>query len=172
MIYSFRVSERITHCLRLNNPNQLSFSFIESPFDAAVGGTSTTKTEANIGSEIWNDRLYSISSISDELLGATLFQTNHYVDSRTMWIYSNRNAEIFIAVYEELGRDGGLMDALQADGWTLKNGWYMEWNGWSGRHKLNKVWSKNVKAGETIFFTSTENSMTFAILIKEGKSLV
>ena len=61
------------------------------------------------------------------------------------------------------------MEALQADGWTLKNGWYLEW---SNQHKLNKVWSKNINAEETISFTSTKDRMTFAILIKEGKIFV
>jgi len=50
---------------------------IYSPLDASVTGTSTIKVEAKIGSEIWSDRGYSISSISDGLLGATLFQPNH-----------------------------------------------------------------------------------------------
>ena len=144
-------------------------SLLDSPFDASVTGTLTTKVKAKIGSEIWSDRGYSISSISDGLLGATLFQTNHYVNARTMSIDSNRNAEIFVAVYEEGNREGGLMEALQADGWTLKNGWYLEW---SNQHKLNKVWSKNINAGETTSFTSTEDRMTFAILIKEGKIFV
>ena len=141
----------------------------DSPFDASVTGISTTKVEAKIGSEIWSDRGYSISSISDGLLGATLFQTNHYVNARTMSIDSNRDAEIFVAVYEEGNREGGLMEALQADGWTLKNEWYLEW---SNQHKLNKVWSKNINAGETISFTSTKDRMTFAMLIKEGKVFV
>ena len=147
----------------------LLISLLDSPFDASVTGTSTTKVEAKIGSEIWSDRGYSISSISDGLLGATLFQPNHYVNARTMSIDSNRDAEIFIAVYEEGNREGGLMEALQADGWTLKNEWYLEW---SNQHKLNKVWSKNINAGETISFTSTKDRMTFAILIKEGKVFV
>ena len=144
-------------------------SLLDSPFDASVTGTSTTKVEAKIGSEIWSDRGYSISSISDGLLGATLFQPNHYVNARTMSIDSNRDAEIFVAVYEEGNREGGLMEALQADGWTLKNEWYLEW---SNQHKLNKVWSKNINAGDTISFTSTKDRMTFAILIKEGKVFV
>ena len=151
----------------------LLISSLDSPFDASVTGTSTTKVEAKIGSEIWSDRGYSISSISDGLLGATLFQPNHYVNARTMSIDSNRNAEIFVAVYEEGNREGGLMEVLQADGWTLKNGWYLEWsNKLNKLHKLNKVWSKNIDAGETISFTSTKDRMTFAILIKEGKIFV
>ena len=77
-------------------------------------------------------------------------------------------ANIFIALYEEGNREGGLMEALQADQWTLKNGWYLEW---SNKHKLNKVWSKKINSGERVSFTSTKNRMTFAILIKEGNIL-
>ena len=127
-------------------------------------GTSTTKVETEIGSEIWSDRGYSISSISDGLLGATLFQPNHYVNARTMSIDSNRDAEIFVAVYEEGNREGGLMEALPADGWTLRDGWHLTF----GNRGLEKVWAKSIKAGETISFTSTKSSMTFAILIKGG----
>lgn len=83
-----------------------------------------------------------------------------------MSINSNRDAEIFLALYEEGDREGGLMEALQSDGWTLENGWYLEW---SNTHKLNKVWSKNINSGETISFASTKDRMTFAILVKEGK---
>ena len=151
---------------------KIYFSFLVSPFDATVKGTETgnwywytTEVEAKIGSEIWKDKGYTISSISNELLGGTLFQSNHYVDKSTMLINSNKDAVIFVAVYEEKSRDGGLMEALQADGWTLKSGLYLEW---LGQHKLNKVWSKKIKAKETISFTSTKNGMTFAILIKEG----
>ena len=151
------------------------FSFIVLPFDATVKGTETgnwywhtTEVEAKIGSEIWRDEGYSISSISNKLLGATLFQSNHFVDKSTISIDSNNDADFFVAVSEEKSRDGGLMEALQADGWTLKSGLYLEWQTYCCQHKLNKVLSKNIKAKETISFTSTKNGMTFAILIKEG----
>ena len=136
-------------------------------FDPTVKGTTTTKAEAKAGSKIWKDREYSISSISDELIGSILFQPSHYVNPGTMSISANRNAEAFIALFEEgKGREGGLMKVLEADGWTLKNGWYLEW---SNQHKLNKIWSKKINAGETVSFTSTKNRMTFSILIKEGR---
>ena len=153
-----------TEPVKLIQSNDFMFSLTDAPFDATVTGIPTTQVKAKVGIPIWSDRSqYPITSISDELLGATLFQPNHYVNARTMSIDSNRDAEMFVAVYEEGNREGGLMEALQADGWTLKNGWYLEW---SNQHKLNKVWSKNINAGETTSFTSTEDRMTFAILIK------
>ena len=144
------------------------FLLIAASLDLIVTGITTTRAEATIGAKLWKDRGYSISSINDELLGSILFQTNHYVNSKTISIESNNNADIFIALYEEGNREGGLMEALQADQWTLQNGWYLEW---SNKHKLNKVWSKKINSGESVSFTSTKNRMTFAILIKEGNIL-
>ena len=144
-----------------------SCSKIDAPFDPTVSGITTTEVEAKLGSKIWKDRGYSISSINDELVGNILFQPAHYVNAGTMSINANRNAEAFIALYEEGDREGGLMEALQANGWTLKNDWYLEW---SNQHKLNKVWSKKINGGETVSFTSTKDRMTFAILVKEGRN--
>ena len=144
-------------------------SLTDAPFDATVTGIPTTQVEAKVGVPIWSDRKqYPITSISDELLGATLFQPTHYVKAGTMSIDSNKDAEIFIALLIADNREGGLMAALPADGWTLKSDWYIEW---SNQHKLSKVWSKNIKAGETISFTSTMDRLTFAILIKEGNNI-
>ena len=112
--------------------------------------------------------------MSDEFLGLSLFQPKHYVGAGTVSINSNTDAEIFIALFIEDDRnlrDGGLMEALPADGWTLKDGLYLEWDGGhygGGIHRLSKVWSKNIKAGETISFTSTKGQMSFAILMKRG----
>ena len=86
-----------------------------------------------------------------------------------MSITSNRDAEIFIALYIlEANREGGLMENLPADGWTLRDGWHLTF----GNRGLEKVWAKSIKAGETISFTSTKSSMTFAILIKGGNIFV
>ena len=144
------------------------FLLIAASFDPIVNGITTTKIEATIGAKLWKDRGYSISGINDELLGAILFQPKHYVNSKTISIESNNDADIFIALYEEGNREGGLMEALQADQWTLENGWYLEW---SNKHKLNKVWSRKINSGESVSFRSTKNRMTFAILIKEGNTL-
>ena len=145
------------------------FSLTDAPFDATVTGIPTTQVIAKVGIPIWRDRSqYPITSISDELLGATLFQPNHYVKAGTMSIDSNKDAEIFIALLIADNREGGLMKALPADGWTLKSDWYIEWKD----NRLSKVWSKNIKAGETISFTSTMDRLTFAILMKEGNNFV
>ena len=146
------------------------FSLIDESFDTTVTGIPTTQAEAKIGTLIWSDRSqYPITSISDGLLGSTIFQPRHYVNAGTMSIDSNRDAEVFVALYIGDNREGGLMEALPAEGWTLKNDWYIEW---SNHHKLSKVWSKHIKAGETISFTSTMDRLTFAILIKEGNNFV
>ena len=144
------------------------FLLIAKQFDPIVNGIPTTKVEATIGAKLWKDRGYLISGINDELLGAIIFQPNHRVNSKTIAIESNEDADVFIALYEEGNREGGLMEVLQADQWTLENGWYLEW---SNKHKLNKVWSKKIKSGERVAFRSTKNQMSFAILIKQGNTM-
>ena len=139
---------------------------IDALFNPTVAGTPTTKVDVSLGSKIWMDRDYTISDMTDGLSGAILFQPNYYVNSRNISIDSNANAEIFVALYEEGDREGGLMQALYIDRWTLKNGWYIEW---SKKHKLNKVWSKKIRSGESVSFTSSKDRMTFAILVKHDK---
>ena len=141
---------------------------IDALFNPTVVGTPTTKVDVSLGSKIWMDRNYTISNMADGLSGAILFQPNYYVNGRDISIDSNANAEIFVALYEEGDREGGLMQVLHIDGWTLKNGWYIEW---SKRHKLNKVWSKKISSGEKVSFTSSKDRMTFAILVKKDRIL-
>ena len=127
----------------------------------SVSGISTTETEADIGVAIFSDRSYSISSIPDELVGSTLFQPEHYVARSTITVSSNENAEVVVALME--ARDGGLIDVLPSEGWTLKEGWSVDWH-----ESLNKVYHKPVSAGGSVTFTSTEDQMTFAILVVKG----
>ena len=130
-----------------------------------VTGIPTEKVQASIGSKIWSDRNYQISKISDGLEGATLFKPKHYVHSTTMSIIATENdVQVFVALYEEGNREGGLMQELGANGWELTS----EFLEWSNQYRLNKVWKKNIAAGTTISFKSTKNSMTFAILASEG----
>ena len=119
-----------------------------------------------MGSKIWSDRSYTISNMSEKLVGTTLFQTKHYVRRATIEVSSNRNAFVLIALYEEGNREGGLVDSLQSDGWTLKEGWFVEW---SNTYKLNNIFSKIINAGTKVQFTSTRKDMTFAIFAYEGK---
>ena len=77
---------------------------------------------------------------------------------------ANTDIEIFVALFEEGNREGGLMQELDANGWELTS----EFLEWSNQHKLNKVWRINAAAGTTISFKSTSDSMTFAILATEG----
>ena len=137
------------------------------PDVADVSGIPTTKTEAKLGAKIWTDRdHYRISEINNELLGATLFKSAHYRHRATMSVTANKKAAVYVALYEP--RDGGLMQVLQTDGWELTSH-ELAWIDGPNTHKLNKIWTKQVNAGSTISFTSTKDSMTFAILVKEGK---
>ena len=110
---------------------------------------------------IFSDRIYSISSIPDELVGSILFQTEHYVARSTITISSDKNADVIVALSEV--RNGGLIDVLPSDGWTLKEEWSVGWS-----ESLNKVYLKPVSAGGSVTFTSTEDKMTFAIFVVKG----
>ena len=83
---------------------------------------------------------------------------------------ANTDIEIFVALFEEGNREGGLMQELDANGWELTSE-FLEFQGWSNKHKLNKVWTKNAAAGTTISFQSTSDSLTFSILATKGMIL-
>ena len=136
----------------------MNILLITGPFNADVSGIPTTKTEAKLGALMWTDRTYRISTINDELVGATFFKPEHYVDKATISVTANHNADVFVAVHEP--RDGGLIQGLQTSGWELTN--------YSIAPRLNKVLKKQISAGSTVLFTSTEDNMTFAILVKKG----
>ena len=111
-----------------------------------------------MGVAIFADRSYSISSIPDELVGSILFQAEHYVARSTITISSDRRVDVIVALMES--RDGGLTDVLPSEGWILKEEWSVDWH-----ESLNKVYLKPVSAGGSATFTSTEDRMTFAILV-------
>ena len=135
------------------------FQYLEA--GVRVSGISTTKTKANIGVAIFSDRSYVISSIPDELVGSILFQPETYVDRSTITISSDGSVDVIVALMES--RDGGLTDVLPSEGWTLKEEWSVDWD-----ESLNKVYLKQVSAGGSVTFTSTQDRMTFAILVVKG----
>ena len=105
--------------------------------------------------------------MTGSLAGSTLFQLEHYIGkTATIVVSSNKDAHIRVALYEEEGRDGGLMDVLPTGGWTLKDGWYVEW---SNNFKLNKIWSIQIAAGASVTFTTTRGSGTFAIFASDSE---
>ena len=136
-----------------------------SPF--SVSGITTESATASIGSTIWTDRpSYLIAQMPNELPGSTVFQPVHYVDIATITVSSTIDANIRVATRDD--RDGGLMDVLPADGWTLEDGWFVEWTGVQNNEMLNKILSKQISAGESVTFTTTKDAMTFAIFASEG----
>ena len=113
---------------------------------------------ANKGIAFFSDSSYVIiSSIPDELAGSILFQPPQYVDRSTITISSDENANVIVVLFQQW--NGGFMDMLTSEGWTLKEEWSVDWS-----ESLNKVYLKPVSAGGSVTFTSTEDRMTFAIL--------
>ena len=134
-----------------------------------VSGIRTASTKAEIGSTLWTDRRnYKITHLPGDLAGSMLFRPKHYVNRGTISVSSTNDAYIWVALLET--RDGGLMDVLATEGWTLKEGWYVQWS--NNNEKLNKIWSKQIAAGETVTFTTTEDRMTFAIFALEGTNFL
>ena len=147
-----------------------NYSNKPSQFHPSVSGISTTNTIALPRSNLWNDRPYVITDMSGDLAGSILFQLEHYVaQESTILVSSDQEAYIRVALYEEGGRDGGLMEVLSTEGWSLKEGWYVEW---SNQNKLNKIWSKQIEARELVNFTTTMNRGTFAIFASEGINFI
>ena len=120
---------------------------------------------ANKGIAFFSDSSYVIiSSIPDELAGSILFQPPQYVDRSTITISSDENADVIVVLFQHW--DGGFMDMLTSEGWTLKEEWSVDWS--EGRSGTNKVYLKPVSAGGSVTFNSTEDKTTFAILVVKG----
>ena len=135
------------------------YNYSDSP-KFSVSGISTSSTIAKIGSRLFTDRSYTISSMPDKLIGSTLFQSGHYVNRATITVSSTVDAYIMVALYEK--RDGGLINVLSSEGWTLIDG-NVKWTA-----MLNKIYIKHIAAGNSVTFTTTKNRMTFAIFAFQG----
>ena len=117
-----------------------------------------------------------------------MFQSNYNLPRVNASIESNRNANIFIALTERDNKDLGI--ALNNEDWTLRNGMYIQGTNYNTGEleKLNKVWSKEINAGDTVAILlerkgeprnpfmfmnlvgdlSESGGLVIAILIKEG----
>ena len=143
-------------------------------------GINATTENATIGARIWNDRNFTIFSISKELLGATLFHSNYERTRVNASIVPNRNAEIFIALTDNFDNED-VMNVLNKNGWTLRREMYLEGEDNIGcKEILNKVWSKKIDAWERVPVLLELNDgpwklfmksgyLVVAILIKEGR---
>ena len=101
-----------------------------------------------------------------DLDGSILFRSEQYVNRSTISVSSTKDGYIWVALHE--ARNGGLMDVFTTGGWTLKNGWYVEWSNNGAEENLNKIWSYFITAGASVTFTTTEDRMTFAIFASDG----
>ena len=156
------------------------FLITDSTFIREWTGINATIKKAEIGKRIWNDRNFTISNISKELLGATLFHSNCERTRVNASIVSNKNAEIFIALTDNFDNED-VMNALNKDGWKLRREMYLEGEDNFGcKEILNKIWSKKIDAGDRVpvlldlndgpwkLFMKSEY-LVVAILIKEGR---
>ena len=119
------------------------------------------------GLKLWKNKNYTLTSLSDGLWGSHLFTACHHINSSKIFATSNKDAEVFVALYREDDADKviSVMDFLISDNWTLKDEWYIEWD---NKYRLDKVWSKNLSYNHNISFTIPRDDMTVAMLIKEG----
>ena len=127
--------------------------------------------------------------MTEDIIRSTLFQSRSYIGASNISVYTNKNGLVFVALHCDERRQGGLPASLAADGWKLKDGWYIELDNVLTWHlskpairprynepeimkckTLDKVWSRKIDAGQTISFTTKQDYMTltFALFIKEG----
>ena len=105
-------------------------------------------------------------------MGSILFQSSfNHVNAATISVFSNKNATINIALKQDL--DGGLMNVLPAEGWKLRANESVEFelpnDGFIlDQQKLNKIWYKQIAAGQSVAFTPTTPNMRFAIFVSDG----
>ena len=162
-------------------PNKLSIeiyfliSKTDTPFDPKINVTDATIERAEPGTRIWDDQQYFISSLSDELKDATLFQSSYEAKGTSISIGSNKNAKVYIALLND--PTGAVSTALQNKGWKLENELYLEYLDGKGQKafepkKFDKVLSKNIDDTDPVILDRPNlipDFVRFAILVKEGK---
>ena len=162
-------------------PNQLStekyflISKTDTPFHPKINVTDATNGRAEVGTEIWDNKQYKISSLSNELKDATLFQSSFEAKGTSISIGSNKNAKVYIALLND--PTGEVSTALQNNGWKLENKLFLEYVDGDGQKvfnpkKFDKVLSQNINDTDPIILDRPNlipDSVPFAIMIKEGK---
>ena len=144
----------------------------DSAFIPELIGVNATIKIAKIGKRIWDDRNFTISNISNELLGATLFHTNCERTRVNASVVSNKDAEIFIALSDNFDNED-VMNALKKDNWTLRSEIYVEGKDNFGcKEILNKVWSKKTNAGDTVPVLLDLNAGPWKLFMKSGYLVV
>ena len=120
-----------------------------------------------IGTKLWTNKELTIFDLPKELKGSTLFQTKYYLGSSTICVHSNKDDTVFVALNSR--QDGGLIDILPLDGWTLIDDLFVQSKDELSKNiKLDKIWWKKIDQGKKVSFTSKDGYMIFAIFVKEG----
>ena len=147
----------------------------DEEFCPDVTGIVAKKVNGTVGSTIWGDKPSIISSLSDELENATLFQSNSEAKGTSISIDSNKNAIVYIALINDT--TGAVSTALKEDNWELRSDLYLKYLEGNARNvpnekQFDKVFSKTINDTNDVTLKHPKvisESVSFAILIKEGK---
>ena len=145
----------------------LFVQFVDLP---SVSGIAATRVDANIGVEVWNDRAYPIAELPFFLEGSQLFQTPHktIASGTEIKVENVQQSFVYIALEIGEGRDGGLLETLPEQGWTLMTGEVI-WTGALGDpERLASIWGKTMPPDTGLSFTTTKGPLTHGIFVSKG----
>ena len=124
---------------------------------------------AAVGLPLWNDKGYEILTLPHFLEGTILFKGPHQAISAgtTITLKTIPPSKIYVAVNQNK-RDGGLSSTLPSQGWTSVSG-SLKFKASAEPEYLDKIWTKTVTTQQVVSFTTSEDELTHAIFVKEGK---
>ena len=145
----------------------LFFQLLDLP---SVSGIVATRVDSNIGVELWSDRTYVISELPLFLERSELFQVPHrgIASGTEIKVENDQQSFVYIALNVDEGRDGGLLETLPEQGWTLMTG-EVKYEGYKGNpHRLDNIWRKTMPPETGVSFTTTTGDLTHSIFVSEG----
>ena len=144
-------------------------------FDLTLNGSQVAKLSALTGSKIFNDETITLSSISKELGGSTLFQMSwNDLSATIMTLSCKENCAIIVVLWEHENRQDDLMDTLQHEGWMLKKEQKIslmkkDKYGRQIQGTPKAVLSKAIQANLTVMMTKSKNSLPMSVFVTKGK---
>lgn len=135
-----------------------------------VNGNHIAKVNAIFGSTIFQEYSWRISSISDELRGSNLYELGwDNVNNSSVSVVCYEDCAVVVALWENENRQERLMSSLQYDGWIWKKEQKIEFYDRVSFGKTKGVFSKAIKANQTLSFNKPENNLPISVFVVYGK---